>query len=182
MAIIQDAASGLTAVVDSANRLLVQSVSRSEDRQSNINGDYYSAFFVVTPTGANDYFFYLRNDGVDDITVTDFRMSSTALTRLLIHRVVGTPIFAGANTTVLTSRNLGSSKSPIVTARDDTNITGLTSEGILFFEDMSATDTLFDLRLASTLIIPQGQAIAMQRVGATGAITVDVSVSRPEIA
>ena len=182
MAIIQDASSGQTAVVDSFHRLLVSSVSRFEDRQSNINGDYYSAFFQVTPAGANDYFFYMRNDGIDDITVTDFRMSSTVLTRLLIHRVVGTPVFSGSNTTTLTSRNLGSSKVPLITARDDTDITGLTSEGIMLFEDMSAVDTLFDLRLASTIIIPQGQAIAMQRVGATGLITVDISVSKVEVA
>ena len=182
MAIIQDAASGQTAIVNSSHRLLVGSVSRSEDRQANINGDYYSAFFQVTPAGANDYFFYLRNDGVDDVTVTDFRMSSTATTRLLIHRVVGTPVFSDTNTTTITSRNLGSSKAPIVTARDDTDITGLTSEGIMFFEDMTAVDTLFDLRLSSTIIIPQGQAIAMQRVGATGTITVDVSISKVDIA
>ena len=182
MAIIQDAASGITAKVDSANRMLTQSVNRSEDRQANINGDYYSAYFQVTPAGANDYFFYLRNDGVEDIVVTDFRMSSTATTRLLIHRIVGTPVFAGANTTVITSRNLGSSKTPLVTARDDTDITGLTSEGIMFFEDMSAIDTLFDLRLQSTIIIPQGQAIAMQRVGATGTLTVDVSIAKTDIA
>ena len=182
MAIIQDAASGVTAKVDTANRMLVQAVSRSEDRQANINGDYYSAYFQVTPAGANDYFFYLRNDGIEDITVTDFRMSSTAITRLLIHKVVGTPVFSDANTTTLTSRNLGSSKAPIVTARDDTDITGLTSEGVLFFEDMSAADTLFDLRLHSTIIIPQGQAIAMQRVGATGTLTVDVSIAKTDIA
>ena len=182
MAIIQDAASGVTAKVDTSNRILVQAVSRSEDRQANINGDYYSAYFQATPAGANDYFFYLRNDGIEDITVTDFRMSSTAITRLLIHRVVGAPVYAGANTTTLTSRNLGSSKSPIITARDDTDITGLTSEGVLFFEDMSAVDTLFDLRLQSTIIIPQGQAIAMQRVGATGTLTVDVSIAKTDIA
>ena len=182
MAIIQDAATGKTAIVDDFHRLLVASVTRSEDRQANINGDYYSAFFQVTPAGANDYFFYLRNDGIEDITVTDFRMSATAETRLLIHRVVGTPIFAGSNTTTLTSRNLGSSKTPDVTARDDTDITGLTSEGVILFEDMSSIDTLFDLRLSSTIIIPQGQAVAMQRVGATGLITVDVSVSKVDIA
>ena len=181
MAIIQDAASGKTAIVNSSHRLLVGSVSRSEDRQSNINGDYYSAFFQVTPAATNDYFFYLRNDGVDDVTVTDFRMSSTALTRLLIHRVVGAPVFSGTDTTAITSRNLGSSKEPIVTARDDADITGLTSEGIMFFEDMSAVDTLFDLRLSSTIIIPQGQAIAMQLIGATGVITVDVSISKVDI-
>ena len=77
---------------------------------------------------------------------------------------------------------MGSSKAPIITARDDTDITGLTSEGVLFFEDMSAVDTLFDLRLQSTIIIPQGQAIAMQRVGATGTQTVDVSIARTDIA
>jgi hypothetical protein len=181
MAIIQDAASGVTAKVDAANRMLVQSVSRAEDRQANINGDYYSAYFQVTPAGANDYFFYLRNDGVEDIVVTDFRMSSTALTRLLIHRVVGTPVFSDTNTTIVTSRNLGSSKAPIITARDDTDITGLTSEGVLFFEDMSAVDTLFDLRSQSTIIIPQGQAIALQRVGATGTQTVDVSIAKTDI-
>lgn len=182
MAIIQDAASGKSAVVDSFHRLLVASVSRSEDRQSNINGDYYSAYFQVTPAGVNDYFYYLRNDGIEDITVTDFRMSSDAINRLLIHRVSGAPVFAGSNTSKLTSRNLGSSKEPIVTSRDDPNITGLTSDGVLFFEDMSAINTLFDLRLSSTIIIPQGQAIAIQAVDAVGAITVDVSISKVDIA
>ena len=182
MAIIQDSGSGRTATVDTQNRLLVASVTRGEDRQANINGDYYSAYFQVTPAGANDYFFYLRNDGTTDITVTDFRMSSTVVTRLLIHRVIGTPVFSGANTTIITSRNLGSSKTPTVVARDDTDITGLTSEGVLFFEDMSSVDTLFELKLSSTIIIPQGQAIAIQRVGATGLLTVDISMSKVDSA
>jgi hypothetical protein len=58
----------------------------------------------------------------------------------------------------------------------DTDITGLTSEGVVFFESCASTDTRYKLSTSSNIIIPQGKAIAFRREAATGEIEAVVSV------
>ena len=178
MAIIQDAQTGRTAVVDDENRLLTFSIAQAEDKHTNIEGHYNSIYFEVTPAGANDKFFYLQNTGSEDVTVTDVRISSTVPTNILLDKVVGTPIYVTGTDADITNRNLGSSKIPAVIAKYDTNITGVVDEGVLLFQECPAADTLYHFRSSSNIIIPQGQAVALQRVAATGLITCLVSLTR----
>lgn len=177
MAIIQDSSTGMTASVDNENRLRTFSVSQAEDKHANIEGLYNSVYFVVTPAGANDKFFYLQNTGTTDLAITDVRISSTVATNILLSKVSGTPVYVTGTDSSVTNRNLGSSKAPSVIAKHDTNITGIVDEGVLLFQECPSVDTLYHFRTSSNIIIPQGQAVVLERTAATGLINCLVSLT-----
>lgn len=169
---------GQVADVDDKNRLNTFAVSEHEDRRRNKDGEYWSAYFTNTPTGANDFFFYMKNDGAKDLCVSDVRLSSSVATQLFYRHVSGTAV--GGTDITLTNRHLGTSTVPNATIQQGVDITGLTDEGVIFFEQASIVDTIFHLKTTSNIIIPQGQAIAFERVAATGLIHCVVSFARAE--
>jgi hypothetical protein len=175
---IEDAATGRTAIVDEEFRLKTFSIVQSEDKHTNVEGDYNSLYMQVTPAGAGDYFWYLVNDGQADVTITDIRIVSTVATQINIHIVTGTPIYVAATDTLNTNKNLGSNKVPKITSKYDTNITGLTSGGILLFDSIDTPNELVHMKTTSNIIIPQGQAVALERVAATGLVTCLVSLTK----
>lgn len=178
MAIIQDAATGRTATVDNENRLLTFSVSQAEDKHTNLEGHYNSIYFQVTPAGANDKFFYLQNTGLFDLTITDIRISSTVPTSILLNKVTGTPVYVTGTDAQVTNRNLGSSQVPSVISKYDTDITNLVDGGVLLYQECDVASRLYHFKTTSNIIIPQGQAVALQRIAATGAITCLISLTR----
>jgi len=168
--------SGFTAEVDSENRLRTHSTTEPEDLHINDEGKVWSLYFTVTPAGANDYFFYLKNTGTEDVRISDIRISTSVASTIYYEHVTGTPSYITGTDVATTNRNLGSSKLPVVTAKYDTDITGLSSEGVIFFEEGVSTATRYKLSTSSNIIIPQGQAIAFKREAATGAIECVVSL------
>ena len=169
---------GRAADVDVKNRLTTFAVSQNEDKNANLDGRYWSVFFQVTPTGANDLFFYLKNEGTKDLFVTDVRVSSSSATILFYRQVTGTAV--GGTDSQVTSRKLGDPGVPNAIIQHGVDITGLTPGGVLFFEETNPPDQLQPLKTTSNIIIPQGQALAFERVEATGVITCLVSLSEAE--
>jgi len=169
---------GQVASVDNENRLSTLAVTESFERHLNTEEKVWSIYFTVTPTGANDLFFYLKNNGTKDLFISNIRVSSTVATTLFYRVVTGTAS-AGTDSAV-TSRNLGSANSPDATIQHDVDFTGLTSGGILFHEEIDTANSLRHLSIACGIIIPQGQAIAFERVAATGVIECVVSMSEAE--
>lgn len=167
---------GRAADVDKKNRLTVFSTSQSLSRDSNKEGRSFSIFFSVTPTGTDDLFFYLKNNGDLDVSVTSIRASSSVPTTLFYEHVSGAPIFVTGTDAAVTSLNLGSALPLDVDAIFDSDITGLNTVGVMFFEECSIADTAFSLKLASNIIIRQGQAMAFRRENASGTLTMTVSV------
>ena len=96
------------------------------------------------------------------------------VTALNYNHVSGT--VAGGTTLTPTNRNLGSSKIPTATIETGVDLTGLTDEGTVFFEECAVVNTRYSLRTSSNIILPQGSAVAFQRVEATGLITCAVSL------
>lgn len=180
MAIIADASTGITAIVDIEGRLKTFSISQAEDKHTNTEGHYNSIYFQVTPAAANDKFVYLQNTGTEDVSITDIRMSSTVATNILLKKVTGTPVYVTGTDTEITNRNLGSSKSPDVIAKYDTDITALVDGGVLLFQECPVANTLYHLKTSSNIIIPQGQAVALERVAATGLITCIISLTKAD--
>jgi hypothetical protein len=174
--ILDGTGGGYTAQVTPQHRLEVSAITEPEDRHLNDLGTVWSTYFAVTAVGAGDYFFYLKNTGTNPINITDIRISSSVATQINYHAVSGDPTYAATNTSTTTNRNLGSSRTPSATIRDDTNITGLTDDGIIFFEECAVVNTRYHLRTSANIIIPQGTAIAFERVEATGLVTCLVSV------
>ena len=167
---------GKVAGVDDGGRLMAFAVSEPEDKRLNQEGGVHSIYFDVTPAGANDYFYYLNNEGIHDILITDIRISSSVPTNLYYEYVSGVPSYVTGTDTEDTNRNLGSSRQLSATSKYDTNITGLSSEGVLFFERCATADVRYKLSTSSNIIIPQGKAIAFRREEATGTIKALVSL------
>lgn len=169
---------GRVADVDLDNRLTVFAVIQDEDRHANMDGRYWSLFFQVDPTGVNDNFFYFKNTGTKDLLITDVRVSSDAVTQLIYKRVAGTPV--GGTPIVPVNRKLADPSVPAAVFQQGVDITGLTDAGVIFFESCDVINRLQHLKTTSAIIIPQGQAVAFERIEATGSITCVVSVSESE--
>ncbi len=169
---------GRLADVDLDNRLTVFAVTQNEDKHANTEGRYWSVFFQVTPTGANDDFLYIKNVGTKDLLITDVRVSSSVVTQLLYKHVSG--IAVGGTAIVPVNRKLSDPKVPLAVIEQGVDITGLTDLGTLFFEECDVVGQLKTLKSTSNIIIPQGQAIAFERVAATGALTCVISIAESE--
>lgn len=173
-------ADGRTADVDTSNRLKTFSVIQNEDKQINIGGGVFSVEFSVNPVGANDYFFYFKNNGLKDLFLTDIRISSSAPTSVFYEHVTGTPAFVAESPASVTSRKLGGAAELPADAISDANITNLVSQGVLFFQECAVADTMYHIRTTSNIIIPQGQAVSFRREAATGVIQALVSIAVAE--
>jgi len=171
---------GFVADVDSKNRLSVLAVSQSISERSNIDERVFSIQFAITPVTSDDFFFHFKNTGTKTILMNKIRLASTVPTQITIESVSGTPTFttgSGAGTpATVTNRNLGSASTLSADAIADTDITVITSDGILFFEECSIADTRFTLDIGSGILIPQGQTLAFKRVETTGLIDALVTV------
>ena len=172
--IIDGTGTGKTAKVDSQNRLLTLAISESEDFHLNAVGKVWSIDISLTPTGANDYFFYLENTGSEDLHISAFRASSSVPTEIAIEHVTGTA--SGGTAAPPLARNFGSSKVPSATIETGVDITGLTKVGRVLLLECAVADTEYSEEIISNIIIPQGTALAMKRVAATGLINATVSL------
>ncbi len=170
---------GQVANVDDENRLAVFAVTQNQDKHANVEGRYWSIFVSVTPAGINDKFFYLRNEGTKDLVITDVRVSSSVVTQLLYKKVLGTTV-GGTAVTEITNRKLGLPTVPDATIEQGADITGLTDDGVLFPEECDVANRQRHLKISSGIIIPQGQAVAFERIAATGLITMLVSLAVAE--
>jgi hypothetical protein len=165
------------AKVDSDNRLHTLSVIEPEDKFQNRFGKVWSYYFTETPTGAGDYFFYFKNTGEVILAITDIRVMGASADTLTYEHVTGTPSYTGVTTITPVDRNLGSSVVPAVTCTSDPDITGLNSEGVVFFERIDTANKRYKLSTTSNIFIPQGQAFAIKAATGTALITCVVSVT-----
>lgn len=164
--------------INSENQADVLAVSIPEDRHINTehNGVWSLPFEGIDPAGADDYFVYLENTGTKNLAITDVRVSSTVIGTMEIQHVSGTPVYVGETAIAHVNRFLGSNKAFFTDANTDTDITGLTEEGILFLMELSAAGEQFHLRTSSNIVIPPGQAVSFLWDQATGVLTGVISV------
>jgi hypothetical protein len=175
---IEDATGfGYSAKVNNQNRLFVQSEIITKDQDINErSGKVWSIPFEnVSPTGANDYIFYIKNTGDVVIEISDFRVSSeTAATQLVIVGVSGTA--SGGTDITPISRTVGSAASASVTVQSGSDITGITSTGTIFFMQCDTVGKLFHLSTSSKILIPKGKAVGIYAETATASLTGVVSI------
>lgn len=177
MSIIKDGAgTGRTLRINEENRADVESVSRSITQHINelYEKHWTLTFQAIDPTGADDYFFYMKNTGTKNIHVTKTRFISTVAGSVELHHVSGTASATNAISPV--NRNLGSSIAPDAIIGTNVDITGLTNEGtMLLLRADTANKDVVDEH-PSHIIIPPGQAMALLWDTSTGALsgTVDI--------
>lgn len=170
------------AAVNKNQQLDTFSITEPEDRFLNKQGKTWSVKSETTPVGAGDYIFYLKNTGTETYAITDVRAECGAESRLTIHKVDGTPTFAAGADLTPVARNIGSSEPVTATIKEDTNTTGLTDQGEIFFVKCKTAGELYHLRTTSNIIIPPGTAIAAQSSAATSnRVTWSLTVIDPEL-
>ena len=174
--ILDGEGTGVKAGVDSQHRLKTFSVTEVEDKTVNRDGRQWSLYYSVTPVGANDIFFYLKNTGSTPIAITDIRSICSAPETLIYEWVSGTPVYVGSTDVVPTPKNGGSSKEASITCKFDTNITSLTEEGVLYFDRLDTANKMYKLSTSSNIIIPQGSAFALKATTGGNTITGVVSI------
>lgn len=164
--------------VTDENRMKVSAISSFLDFHTNRdNGEVWSVFMEsINPVGANDKFFYFKNDGDADYAITDIRASAaTTAGRLYVKKVIGTATFTAGVDLTPVSRNTGLSPTISATIKSDTDITGLTDDGVFFYQDLDTVGKMEHLRTSSNIIISPGKAIAFEWGPATGEVTALVS-------
>lgn len=128
----------------------------------------------ITPTGAGDFFFYLKNTGSRDLIITRLKVQAANTETVTLQRVTGTA--AGGTTFTPANRKLGSGRQPDATVETAVDITGLTGAGDLEF--VTTLDAVYeneDNDLTSRpIVVPQNQAVAL--VATTGAIAIDFQI------
>jgi len=169
---------GAKARVDSEGRLRTRSTIVTSDRHQNEDGKVWSCTATAT-TGTTDNFFYIiKNNGANNLAITDIRAKSSAVTELTYEVVSGTPIYVTGTDITPIPRNLGTNKVPNAIIKYDSDITGIASGGEIFFEQCDTADKMYHLRTSSNIIIPQGQMIAIK---SSAAATIKCLVSLIEL-
>lgn len=150
----------------------IDSVVESTDRHLNIEHQkvWSLPFEGVTPVAADDYFFYIKNDGTTNLAITDFRLESSVIGTVEVHSVTGIPVYVGASAVPPVTRFVGSAVIPTATINTDTDITGLVDEGVQFWINCDTADKTCHESTSSNVVIPPGQAVALLWDQATGAM------------
>lgn len=168
---------GTVAEVDSLGRLFTLSTALTVD-QFLLSGGRVSSmvFSTVNAENPDDYIFYLKNEGTTNVAVGHISFMTTVACTLWIDYVSGTPTYVTGTDVEITNRRLGNPTVPQVTAKYDPNITGLTQEGILFFERLDTANKRYFLDTVSGISIPTGQALAIRSSTDLAGITMNASI------
>ena len=165
---------GFAAGVDSENRLTVAATMQTREHEvCHHDGQSYSFMISVTPTGAGDCFFYLKNDNDMDLIISEMMMRAAADETVTFKLGdSGTPV--GGSTGTPVNRNAGSGNEADVTAQYGVDITGLSGGSTVF--GMFLEGGVSSVRVAplSGFIVPKNKIIT--GYVATGAIAVMVGL------
>lgn len=156
--------------ISQEGRAQTDSAVETEDRHINIAHEkvWSVSYEGVDPAGADDFFLYIRNTGQAHLAVSDFRLESSVIGTVEVHAVSGTPSYVTGTDISPVNRHIGSSVAPNATIKHDTDITGLTDDGVIFWVNCDTADKTAHLHTSSNIILPPGQAIALMWDQATG--------------
>lgn len=156
--------------ITSENRASTDTISRIIDQHLNeVYEKVYSLpFEAIDPVGADDYFVYIKNTGTKNLHVVDFRIRSTVVGIVEVRAVSGTASFTSGTDITPVNRTVGSTSAITATIKTDTDTTGLTNNGVLYYMRLDTANKDFYLESRSHIIIPPGQAISLLWDTATG--------------
>lgn len=164
--------------VSKEGRGQTDSVVETTDRHLNIEHQqvWSLPFEGIDPVGADDYFVYIKNTGITNLAITDFRLETTVAGTVEIHSVSGTPVYtAGVDITPVT-RFVGSAIIPTATIKTDTDVTALVDEGLHFWIRCDTANKTCHESTSSNIVIPPGQAVGLLWDQATGVLKGTISL------
>lgn len=166
--IIEDGSgSGRSARVNGENRLLTSSVSASIEHHINHSeGNAFNAMFAVTPAGANDVIFYLKNQDEKDIVIEGVWWQTASAEQVYYKLgVTGTAGGGSSETIIPANLNAGSAKTADViclsrTADAAVDITGTTG-GTIIQKLWLTSAASVDFNANQDIIVPKNQTFTI---------------------
>lgn len=152
----------------------VSSIVRPLQHHANVaHGNAYSAVISVTPTGAGDCFFYLKNNDDYNLVIRSIGLYGASAESIQVK--LGDTGTVGGTHADLTpiSRNAGSGKVADATCESGVDITGLSGGSIV--DLIHFTNVYQKVRWDSSLIVPKNSMISLYAV--TGAVAINVTLS-----
>ena len=163
---------GTPAKVNNDNQLETYAVTHSNEHWHNIIGEEaYQVPFAVNPGGADDCFFYLKNNSADDIVVEAFSYTSSAAEEIYVEIAnTGTAVLTDGTAQIPANCNAGSGKTANVTCWSGTADEGVDITGLAGGREIdriwiiaAADNKLHNFEM--DLIIPQNQIFSLWCVG-----------------
>jgi len=157
-------------VVSGEGRAQVDAVIETGDRHINIEHQkvWSLPFEAIDPVAADDYFLYIKNTGITNLAITDFRLESSVIGTVEVHYVTGVPSYTADVDITPVNRYIGSAIIPTAIIKTDTNTTGLVDGGILFWINCDVADKTKHESTSSNIVIPPGQSVALMWDTGTG--------------
>lgn len=161
---------GYQAKVDANNMIRARVVSESVEHYANYTlGLAFSLYFNVTPTGANDCFFYFKNTNTHPIVFEGFAAyaaSAEAIDVYLKH--TGTP--SGGSTLTETNLNTSSASSLDATIQYGNDITGLSGGSLAYRYYIPANSSTNSINFEQDIIVYPQTTLTLYAVN--GAINI----------
>ncbi len=172
--IVRDASTGKGMEVSADGYGNVDAVVHFRQHEANsMHEKSYSAVIDLTPTGAADCFFYIKNLDTDNMIVTALKLRSASAESVQIK--LGDVGTVGGTHAALTpvSRNAGSGKTADVTCESGVNITGLSGGSVA--DEVFGGTTMYRYVWDSSIIVPKNSLLSLYAV--TGAVQLNVTLS-----
>ena len=167
--ILRDPRSGIGQSVTVGGMAINKAICQTITEHSNQHEEEsYSAVMSVTPTGAEDCFFYIINDNDIEAVVTSLKLHAAAAETVQV-KIRDTGTVGGTHATLTpVNRNAGSGKVADVTCESGVDITGLSGGDVV--DELVANTTMYRWQWQSGLIIPKNRMVSLYAV--TGAIAI----------
>lgn len=172
--IIRDPNDGVGMKVNDNGYGEIFSVMRPLQHYANVTElNVYSAVIDVTPTGAGDCFFYLKNNDDLDLVVRSISLYGASAESIQVK--LGDTGTVGGTHADLTpiSRNAGSGKIADATCESGVDITGLSGGSVV--DLVQFTNSYLKVRWDSSLIVPKNSMLSLYAV--TGAVAINANLS-----
>lgn len=172
--IIRDPNNGAGMKVNEHGYGEVSSVMQPLQHHANVvHGNAYSAVMSVTPTGAGDCFFYIKNNDEYNLVVRSLSLYGASAESVQVKLGdIGTVGGTHADLTPI-SRNAGSGKVADATCESGVDITGLSGGSIV--DLIQFTNSYLKVRWDSSLIVPKNSMLSLYAV--TGAVAINANLS-----
>jgi len=176
VSIVDGTGKGKSLLIDENNYAHVFSVGSPIDQHINMElGTVYACVVSVTPAGAGNCFFYLKNDSILPMHLSNLRVRAVGAAEGIQIKLkdTGTPAAGIAVTPVNKNTSIGSLAE--CTTEYGTNITGLSGGSIVDLLWVDASALTFKFEWASDIIIAKNDIVSFYAV--TGSIPLIVTAT-----
>lgn len=137
-------------------------------------------FEGVSAAGTDDYIFYYQNQGQQTIFFGRIYFQSDIPVTIWLDRVTGSPVFSTPANVEQTNRKLGFPVSNVNLAQTDSDITGLTQSGKVFFERIDTAAQQVVLDTGTGFMVPKNEAFAIRVNDPSAVITMSAELAIDE--